>query len=277
MSKLFKLKEWVAIPVAARHLSRILNDEVSEADIIQMAIDGHIRLSVIFPNRAYAKLGQIVPYRNVPLKELPNLDGKGTTTYVDGYLIEDVAPNQITQETSFVCFEDHVQSIDGIWDLAMKGNERIGVEFELHQMIGGPEVTMINVDGTFLNRPDGTWAALQDQFDDEVVTDKDGRKKKIRGDYYPAGGLGDDCIKVIRTSEILTLQNKIEGRLDDKPLSTRERSTLLNIIGVLLEKYSKKDEPLIDEIQQAYPTVPGLKRRTLQEKFAEARRSLKSN
>ena len=75
---------------------------------------------------------------------------------------------------------------------------------------------------------------------------------------------------------------KLEHELAQKsgasqPLGGRERATLLNIIGVLLDKCVKKDEPLIEEIQTDYPTVPGLRPRTLQAKFAEARRSLKSN
>lgn len=277
MSKLLKLKQWLTINEAARHLTQIFNEPVEYSDILQMSLDGHFKLSVNFPNTAAAKLGRIVPYKDVPLLELPNLDGTGIIHYADGYPLDETHPTKITAETPFICFDREISKIDGIWDLALMGNERIDVEFELHQIIGGPEITMINIEGTFLNRPDGTWASLQDRLDDREIIDKDGKKKKARGEHYPAGGLGDDCIKVIRTSELIEFQNRMEGHIGEKTLGNRERTTLLNIIGALLEKYVKKDEPLIDEIQQEYPAVPGLKTRTLQEKFADARRSLKSN
>ncbi len=237
MSKLFKLKEWVTIPDAARHLSQIVNEPVSEADILQMALDGHLKISVNFPNRAEARIGRVIPYKDVPRKVLPTLDGKGTVTYLDGYLLNDSPEGTMPDsETPFIHFQKEVVSIDGIWDLAMQGNERFDIEFDLQQLIGGPEVTMLNIEGTFLNRSDGTWAALQEKFPDRVTENDDGESKTVKGSYYPAGGLGTDCTRVIRVSEIMSLQAKLEGSALDKPVSTRERNTLLTIIGVLCKE-----------------------------------------
>lgn len=234
MSKLFKLKEWVTIPDAARHLSQIVNEPVSEADVLQMALDGHLKLTVDFPNRAKARIGRVIPYKDVPHHELPSLDGEGTFTYADGYPLHDIKNGeQLQGETPFIHFGKEVVSIDGLWDLAMLGNERIDIEFDLQNLIGGPEVTMTNIEGTFLNRSDGTWAALQDRFEDRTVADAAGKKKTIKGSYYPAGGLGTDCTRVIRTSEILALQSRLDGTALDKPLATRERDTLLTIIAAL--------------------------------------------
>ncbi len=237
MSKLFKLKEWVTIPDAARHLSQIVNEPVCEADILQMALDGHLKISVNFPNRAEARIGRVIPYKDVPRKVLPTLDGKGTVTYLDGYLLNDSPEGTMPDsETPFIHFQKEVVSIDGIWDLAMQGNERFDIEFDLQQLIDGPEVTMLNIEGTFLNRSDGTWAALQEKFPDRVTENDDGESKTVKGSYYPAGGLGTDCTRVIRVSEIMSLQAKLEGSALDKPVSTRERNTLLTIIGVLCKE-----------------------------------------
>lgn len=62
----------------------------------------------------------------------------------------------------------------------------------------------------------------------------------------------------------------------EKPLSKREHTTYLNIIGALLELHGQKDAATIDAMIEKYPTAQGLKKRTLEGKFAEARRSLKS-
>lgn len=237
MSKLFKLKEWVTIPDAARHLSQIVNELVSEADILQMALDGHIKISVYFPNRAKARIGRVIPYKDVPRKQLPAVDEKGPITYVDGYPMNDLPEGTLPDsETPFIYFEKEVVSIDGVWDLAMQGNERFDVEYDLQQLIGGPDVTMFNIEGTFLNRQDGMWAALQQRVPDRVNVDVEGREKRIKASYYPAEGLGADCVRVIRVSELMALQSKLDGSALNNTLSTRERNTLLVIIGVLCKE-----------------------------------------
>ena len=60
-SKLFKLKEWLTVPDAARHLSIVFGEEVSEADVLRLALDGHLKLSVYFVNYAKASCGKVVP------------------------------------------------------------------------------------------------------------------------------------------------------------------------------------------------------------------------
>ena len=240
MSKLFKLKEWVTIPDAARHLSQIVNEPVCEADVLQMALDGHLKLTVGFPNGAKARLGRVMPYKDVPHRELPSLDGKATLTYADGYLLRDLKDGEELQDdTLFIHFDKEIVSIDGLWDLAMLGNERFDIEFDLQNLIGGPEVTMTNLEGTFLNRSDGTWAALQDRFKERTFVDIDGKKKTLKGCYYPAGGLGTDCTRVIRTYEILALQSRLDGKALDKPLANNERNTLLKlVIGMAIKGYN---------------------------------------
>lgn len=46
MSKASKLKEWVTISDAANQLASISNENISPTDIVQFAIDGHIKLSL---------------------------------------------------------------------------------------------------------------------------------------------------------------------------------------------------------------------------------------
>ncbi len=52
MSKLFKLKEWLTLPDAAKHLAIAFGEEVGEADVLRLALDGHLKLSVNFVNKA---------------------------------------------------------------------------------------------------------------------------------------------------------------------------------------------------------------------------------
>ena len=61
-SKLLNLREWLTVPDAARHLSNVFEEEVSEADILRLALDEHLKLSVYFVNHAHAIRGKVVSY-----------------------------------------------------------------------------------------------------------------------------------------------------------------------------------------------------------------------
>jgi len=61
MSKLFKLKQWLTTEETAKHLSNVLAEPVSEADVLKLGLDGHLRLSVNFANSVPAKKGNVIP------------------------------------------------------------------------------------------------------------------------------------------------------------------------------------------------------------------------
>ena len=44
------LKEWLTVPDAAKRLSVIFGEEVTEADVLRLALDGHLKLSIYFVN-----------------------------------------------------------------------------------------------------------------------------------------------------------------------------------------------------------------------------------
>lgn len=60
--------------------------------------------------------------------------------------------------------------------------------------------------------------------------------------YYPAGGLPEDCVIVVRTDALREFEQSINGaaKPTEKPLTTTERNTLLTIIAALCD-YSDID------------------------------------
>ena len=60
MKKLYQLKKWLNIEDAARHLTIVFGEPVSEADVLQLGLDGHLKLSVNFVNGAVARYGKVV-------------------------------------------------------------------------------------------------------------------------------------------------------------------------------------------------------------------------
>lgn len=55
MGKLFSLKEWLTVPEAAKHLTLVFGEDVSETDVLRLALDRRLRLSVYFVNVFAAK------------------------------------------------------------------------------------------------------------------------------------------------------------------------------------------------------------------------------
>ena len=84
MSKILKLKEWLTIEEAATRLSASAGEEVSGADVLRFALDGHLTLSVYFVNHARGTRGRVVPYTEtqwalVPPSMLPDKTLKPAT------------------------------------------------------------------------------------------------------------------------------------------------------------------------------------------------------
>ena len=90
-------------------------------------------------------------------------------------------------------------------------------------------------------------------------------------------------------AEIATLRAKLKRHESkdaltvQRPIQNREKTTYLNIIGAMLELMKSprpgrdSDTAVIDEIERNYRDKPGISTRTLQEKFAAAKRSLSAS
>lgn len=266
-SKLFKLKKWLTVPEAARHLSILFSEEVSEADVLRLALDSHLKLSVNFVNYAQVRLGKVVPYEDVEwrepiIAELKNLhdEAKGKPVYVMKSLNID--------DHRYLNLEDEVTTIRGVWDLSMVGNERLDVEHEYQNLTDGPDVTLIGLDGAFVENEDGVMCQIQESFDqneyqsgstaqlerikehiasnnieEEKAKELLSRHKKKReeylnkrkkgnpaDDYYPAGGLPRDSVLVVRTQALIDLQESLspEESTRGKTLETNAKTSFLN-------------------------------------------------
>ena len=297
--KLLNLREWLTVPDAARHISNIFKEEVSEADILRLALDEHLKLSVYFVNHAHAIRGKVVSYEKKDKEVNGALFRKRINIDNDRYLN----------------LEGEVTSIGGVWDLCMIGNERLEVENKYQNLTDGPKVTLIGLDGAFVEDEDGEIYQIQDSLAkvhiinlnqnrlnieeekaDELLSQhkKDReeyvneRKEKNPADdyYYPAAGLPQGSVLVVRTNALMELQERLlqEESEKRKPLDIREERTYLNIIGALLEVITGKSPGLQkhpDFISQAKLIehfcdfeMPGLSKSTLESKFAAAKRSI---
>lgn len=261
-SKLFKLKKWLTLPETAKHLSGICGEEVAIADILRLALDGHLILSVNFINHTHAKPGKVIEHENVVWKEMPSLIRNGQFSNIP-LLIPD---SLYIRDNKYLKLEKKVVVIKGVWDLPMIGNDRIDIEHKYQRLTDGPSVELINIDGTFVERQAGEIYQLQEyfgdrygyeaatkaQFDkyirlkfsksnnrrkDKLLILREEKLEKLKevekewknyGRYYPAGGLPEDCVLVVRTDALREFEqflkdNEIDTKTSSKPHGNTER------------------------------------------------------
>lgn len=254
MSKLLKLKEWLTLDEAAKHISSAVGERATAADLYRFALDGHLILSVNFVNEAYARKGSFVKSEDVEFVEITaenspflyefcsDLSNKFAKNEADKKeLLTRPANAEIKISSDYwISLEEEVKSIEGIWDLSMIGSEVLDIEHFYQQLTSGLEVTLINIDGTFVQNGE-TICQLQTDFDDNEfqpfslaqkrdlenhiktsdMSDEEAKQLKTQFDegrakylserapglhssnFFPSGGLAaHDYVLVIRTNEL---------------------------------------------------------------------------
>lgn len=159
--KLLKLKEWLTIPDTARHLSIMFGEEVSEADVLHLALDRHLTLSVNFVNSVRAECGPVLT------REAATQIFNGVyNTKLEVTRGEEIRSGQFMGQ--FWQYERNVVHIYGVWDLTMLGVERDDIEHRYQSMTSGPYVENTTAEGPFLSREDGTMCILLDCFENSL-------------------------------------------------------------------------------------------------------------
>lgn len=343
-SMFMKLLEWLTVKDAAKYLSIVFGEEVTEDNVLRLALDGQLTLSVYFVNNAKASRGgKFLPFeeweedfrKRLSLSELKagaiqmhpdfNLSFRvpsHSLIHASPGMKEDVFRKLTSKQQDNVLisaidqavfnakqtsknfggkvppdwFNDQVETISGVWDLPMIGGERLDVEHKYQIMTDGPEVTLINLDGTFVADQEGNIWQLQDRLDRKEpckpinnTTNEDGvrdnHEKRVkkpyndRGNYYPVGGLPSDSVLVVRTSALREFEERIDTECagGEKPQSTREEKSDLHIIGALLliimsKNLFSSEEKLRGIIADEYRGYAGCSERTLADRFAKAKK-----
>ncbi len=245
VSKLLKLKEWVTVPEAARHLSIMFGEDVTEADVLQLALDGKLRLSVNFVNATYALVGRIVEASEARHKDFRAdlAAARQPGEHKDEWLKVCMGV-PLVGTSRVIDLQDQISQLQGVYDLPMIGGDRLEIEHSYQQLTGGPAVTAVAIDGAFVECRDGTLAQLQEHYEDNRDMKGETLKKPWhhKDNFYPGGGLPEDAVLVVRTEALADLLDRMtETQKEPKPgqeLATRERDTLYKlVIGMAMEGY----------------------------------------
>jgi hypothetical protein len=229
--KLLGLKQWLTVADAARHLGILFGEDVSEADVLQLALGGHLTLSVNFVNHAYGRCGPVVPAQDAQshIKFYPKSENEIEFVCArEGLTIDD---------DRVIDYDKQPIKLDGIWDLTMIGAERLDVEHRYQLLTGGPAVTLQCLAGPIVSRDDGTYCQVMTHYSSNEFANPKILKKPFDHpeNFYPAAGLLPDSVLVVRTSSLRAFEARLSEPNEkvEKPIGQRERRTLLVIIAAL--------------------------------------------
>lgn len=202
-SKLFKLKEWLTVPETARHLSILFSEEVSEADVLRLALDGRLKLSVNFLNSKAAKSGKVVSYENVEWYTPEELSDGNLRHYMFSFTEDGRAMKSVRIDGQrYLNLSEGYIYINGIWDLIMIYNVSRFIENRYQELTGGPYVANVPLRGIYLEK-DGLVRQLLKTYDGE----EDG----LRDTYCYTKVLPSDSVLVVRTQALIDLQENLSS------------------------------------------------------------------
>jgi hypothetical protein len=247
----------------------MFQDEVKEKDVLQLALNGHLKLSVKFINGTKVKLGKIVQneieYRKKgsPKSHKEKHQPKHTSDCLD------------IGDGRFIRLDDKVFSVKGIYELSMLGNGRLAIESIYQELTDGPEITHADPAGVLVEGMFGGMYQLQENFDDiEETKGSSAQLRKIKEyiknnkvgkdkaeellkqyeidriklfnkqiDPYnnnkqcrPSARLPHDSSLIVRAKALIDMQNHIlqQESVKGEPLDKRKERSYLHIIGALL-------------------------------------------
>jgi len=269
LSKLLKLKKWLTIPEAAKQLTGVCGEEVTENDILRFALDGHLRLSVVLVNSIPARVGHMVVV-NEQDYDLAIENGTLPNKLGDDMMLHWEADKKII----FIqFFKDEYMPISGIWDISMVFGGSLLIEREYQKFSGCPtfELTWKIEDlgvGVVLVGDDGnTVCQLQNRCNSP--------ESNISISYSPVTAFPEGSMLIVRIEAFREFERVIADDVSEGNtsafttsnklgLSEIERNNLLKQIGglalVLAEKnnrYKKGETPSANAIAESIIEIIG--------------------
>ena len=269
--KIANRKKWVSLAEAAKILSDESSESVSEADVLQLALENAIDLAIYLSKPVIAYTGpprevtKVTQQGNDPTTQshtpYPHQDNSQTLDY-PAWVHADLRKRELTivrdsDATMTILKNNHWEEISGLWTLIMTGVAPSAIErriCELRSMPIPPRRGM----GVLLSSDDGRIAEVLDEENTEF---ENYRKGKPALDFPPEHTLAVSSSALNSILEVEDHQRSARSlstrgrnslsiyppREDKQPpknsLATRERNTLLKIIRSLIE-ISKVPVPL---------------------------------
>jgi len=230
MTKLFKLKEWVTLPDAAKYLSLTLDEVVSQVDLLRLVLDKHLTLSVLFVNSVPARKGKKILLSEVLFKEVPSIIDQNKTIKIPDSI---ELLNEYTKDKFHIKLEKDIFLLRGIYDIPLIGNDRVDIERIYYEQLNGTELDYTCLEGAFVECCDVIYQ-IQERFEDGFIEKmREGQNHSRDDEYFPADGFPEDAALVIRTNALREFVDSLSEKKPQRPNKTAEtvtKTTLLKMI-----------------------------------------------
>lgn len=198
MNKLSRIKKWLTLAETAKCLADMLNEPVTEADVLRLAMDRSLRLSVFFTN--------VVPARSSILARLDDAqsrpefhDANRTSYFLD--------PDELLGDAADIALmSEHVSNIDGLWDFPFVLGQGREIRKKYNSLSNDKTVIGSKDNCVFLYGADkgGLYQLLEP--DTENGTDA----TRL---YMPTTKLPEDSIFVVRPQSLHAFLSQVENQL----------------------------------------------------------------
>ena len=282
MSKLTKLKSWLPMGEAAHYLSDKLNEHVSQADLIRLAIDNHIILSVRLINSTMSNQGRAVTADQAESIMSNQIE------YPENYPFEinsDEAPYRVIIssqiEPGLYFKKEQFTFVKGMFDLRWGDGMSLVLRSEYQKLTDGAPIEDEYAVSIYLCASDDCVYQLLALDDDKDLLECSS------DDYYTANKLPIDSEICVRVENLNTFIDKTLGQTDNlnhinKNIHPRTEESYKRLVGALLsiidgtspiQKYVN-DAQLIKQLGNYYQGYEGFSKRGLEDRLPECRASL---
>ncbi|MEQ6916881.1 hypothetical protein [Halomonas aquatica] len=283
-SRLYHLKSWLTLEDAAAHLSAVLSEEVTSQDILHLALEERIKLSVLFLAPVYAIEGEVTslmdtrvvihPPPGSPLlfvgkepvgkmeEKAANAFGKTLSEVISGDQemrgwLESGELRAIPMaaqmgENTFVNWHGSVVTIDGLWDLPLLAGERFSVEELYSSQVGGEaDLDVWTPNGVWIEK-EGRIYSLQERLYEqgvgfktlEELTSWDNHHRNP-SKWMDMDRLPSDSRIVIRRKNLDSFIASLEEQALEQPTEGEELRAL-ETLGLLAEALAQQHPGLYD-------------------------------
>ena len=237
-----QLKKWLAIDDAASYLSALFSEPVEPKDILQLALENHLKLSINFTKIIDVMEVAISPFSETTSE--PSPDNFGQVNFEDKSYHVSTSPQLI--------------KIDGLWDLKLFGGGEDYIKARLLNFLEVDSQAQNSVSGIYIERDNKTYCLYEkykDYDEDNSLFLLDSFLENIikientgldDGYYRPMPTIPSHAFLVVSRSSLNEFEQKIqeanmqpdniENKADKKKLDPRLHTTLLIIIAALAKK-----------------------------------------
>ena len=152
------LTEWMTLEQTARHISTELRQPTTPPEVIQLGLEGQLKLSFNFVNRSPAVLGTIKSLDAGEAVFFPIWHGGHRGVWLSRNASPRPALDNDNPELG-----DEAELISGVWEILMLEDAPRAIERIYHRMTGGPKVRPSSGDGILVRSIDGKLARLQEE------------------------------------------------------------------------------------------------------------------